>query len=108
MSTGEKEPKRVLGPETTEFEDTVALLASIQRVDAPIDLAERVERRIRRRSRGRFFAEQTASRWISYLGAGIVLAILLAIWLMSQVGELRDADTGQTAEELRGTEVVSP
>jgi len=100
--------ERQLGPDTVEFEDTVALLASIQRVDAPTDLAGSVESRIRRRSRGRFFSEQPVNRWATYLGAGVMLVILLALWLMTQVGELRDAETGKTAEELRQEQVLEP
>jgi hypothetical protein len=86
------------------------LLRSLSRHSAPERFGPHVEGRIRRRSRGRFFD----SRWQvtgrpTYLGAAIILVILAALFLLSQVSyELRDARTGLSGEELRRTMPTPP
>lgn len=89
--------------DTGEFETTRVLLAQLAPARAPEDFASGVEGRIRRRSRGRFFDRGAApNRWATLLGAGVVLVILLALYLMAQVAPpLRDSETGLTGEELR-------
>ena len=67
------------------------------------NIAEGVERRIRRRSRGRFFnSGWTANNRITYLAAVIILLILAALYLLGQAPDLlRDSETGKTADELK-------
>lgn len=70
-------------------------------LDAPDAFARRVEGRIRRRSRGRFFGTGLQSSRIIYIAAGIVLVILVALYLLSQVAiEVRDARTGLPGDKL--------
>lgn len=96
-----EEPGGSLSPE--DDAEIRSLLQGLSRQSAPDRFGRRVETRIRRRSRGRFFDP----RWQvtgrpTYLGAAIVLVILAALYLFSQVsGELRDARTGLSGEELR-------
>ena len=67
------------------------------------NLAEGVERRIRRRSRGRFFNRGGGgNNRITYLAAVIILLILAMLYLLAQTPDLlRDSDTGKTADELK-------
>ena len=67
------------------------------------NLAEGVERRIRRRSRGRFFNRRwDGNNRTTYLAAVIILLILAALYLLSQAPDLlRDSETGKTADELK-------
>ena len=67
------------------------------------NLAEGVERRIRRRSRGRFFNRSWgANNRITYLAAVIILLILAALYLLSQAPDLlHDSATGKTADDIK-------
>ena len=84
-----------------ELARTRELLRQLHRHPAPERFAARVEGRIRRRSRGRFFV----SRWqgtAPYLGAAVVLVILAALYFFTQAAlEVRDADTGRTGQQLQ-------
>lgn len=72
--------------ELDELRDTLSSLAGLQPVEAPEGFAAKVQRRIRRRSRGRFFAEQKLLtripwEWISFL---IILIMLVMYYMMVQ------------------------
>lgn len=95
------------------FREAQALLGQLSAYQPPSNLAEGVERRIRRRSRGRFFnARWGANNRITYLAAVIVLLILAALYALGQAPDLlRDSDTGKTADELKpdaGIELEEP
>lgn len=90
-------------PALEEQNEVRSLLRGLSRESVPERFTGRVESRIRRRSRGRFFH----NRWhytgrTTYLGAAIVMVILAALYFFSQVAvEVRDARSGMTGEELR-------
>ena len=62
-----------------------------------------VERRLRRRSRGRFFGQGwAAGNRVTYLATAIIFILLAALFALSQATyTLRDVETGKTGEELK-------
>lgn len=86
----------------TELEDARQLFEKLPRQTTRGDFQEKLETRIRRRSRGRFFGQGwQSSNKVTYLGAAIVLVILAALMFMSETTlEIRDDATGLTGEEL--------
>jgi anti-sigma factor RsiW len=79
-------------------------LAVLPHEAAPPSFLPRVEGRIRRRSRGRFFsAGWQTNRWVSYLGAAIVVVILTALYFFSQFAfDVRDLPGDAPHEEQEG------
>lgn len=88
--------------ELAELEDARQLFEKLPRQTTRGDFQEKLETRIRRRSRGRFFGQGwQSSNKVTYLGAAIILVILAALLLMSETTlEIRDDATGLTGEEL--------
>ncbi|MBN1944090.1 MAG: zf-HC2 domain-containing protein [Bradymonadales bacterium] len=86
-----------------ELQRTRALLGSLPRQSAPSFFTSRVQGRIRRRSRGRFFSDSLLSSYrIIYLVAPIILVMLAALYILSLAGsDLVDGTTGLGVEELR-------
>ena len=65
-------------------------------------IAHGVERKLRRRSRGALYGAEKFNKYGVYTAAGVILVILLTLFLFSQVNvEVRDAETGQTGDEMR-------
>ena len=82
--------------EYAAFETALRAVGSLHRMTAPADFAERVQKTIRKRSRGRFFAGRgSLLQRIPYeLFSLLLLAVLLALYLMVQftpTRNLRDA-----------------
>ena len=77
-----------------ELEDlrlTLSSLSGMRRVPPPPDFLGRVQQRIRRRSRGRFFTpERLLNRlpfeWISF----IIIMIMLGVYMYSIQGQMKD------------------
>lgn len=68
--------------ELQDFKTTVHSLSGLYKLPVPDDFATRIERRIRRRSRGRFFANESILfrlpfEWISF----VVIMLLLALYI---------------------------
>jgi anti-sigma factor RsiW len=68
--------------ELQDFKTTVHSLSGLYKLPVPDDFGNRVERRIRRRSRGRFFANESILfrlpfEWISF----VVIMLLLALYI---------------------------
>src|SRR5260370_11338280 len=68
------------------FEKTVGAVGSLYRMVAPAGFADEVRSRIRRRSRGRFFAPRRLAERVPYeLFSLVMLGLILAIYLILQL-----------------------
>lgn len=68
-----------------------------------------VERRLRRRSRGRFYGQGwTSGNRVTYLATVIIFVLLAALFALSQATyTLRDVETGKTGEELKEERLIN-
>ena len=74
--------------EFQEFQRTVAAVTSLGKETAPRDFVQGVVKRLRRRSRGRFFSGRRALERMPYeMFSAVMLAILLAIYIIMQLGQ---------------------
>ncbi len=86
--------------ELESLRETMRSLSGLHRIDAPDEFVSKVERTIRRRSRGRFFGPESLLarlpfEWISF---AIILA-LLAVYLWTVLDQqVRPADVGTTSK----------
>ena len=65
-----------------EFKSTMQVLVGLGREQAPDDFTDRVQRRIRKRSRGRFFGDRMGSSQSRQVQLFIVFAILLLLGIV--------------------------
>jgi anti-sigma factor RsiW len=87
------------------FENALRAVGSLHRMTAPEDFVERVQKTIRKRSRGRFFAGRASllNRVPYELFSLLLLAVLLALYLIVQLTptrNLRDALPGPKTRPL--------
>lgn len=86
-----------------EIESTVAMLSELSDEITVPNLVGGVERRIRRRSRGRFFERGgwSGNNKITYIAAAVIIALLVALYFLTQMPyTLHDAEQGDEVEAV--------
>jgi len=92
-----------------EFRVTFESLRSVVKTEAPAYLAERIKRRIHRRSRGRFFGETPALMYrVPYeiFSLIIILIALIMFMLLSGLNMVAEETISKDADAERVEEIV--
>lgn len=95
------------------FKDSVDSLRSLSRVSPPQDLEQKIKKRIRARSRGRFFSEASQPHHVltrvpfEFISLILILIALACFYLMTLVGSMeatrapdRQEDREEKVEEI--------